>query len=57
MAKYFTDGSSTIGVKSAFVVTDENGKVITFEETKNTCHCLTPALRMPFVFSVSLALS
>jgi ribonuclease HI len=32
--KYFTDGSSTIGVKSAHVVTDETGKVLAFEELK-----------------------
>lgn len=28
MAIYYTDGSSTIGVKSAYCVTDENGKVL-----------------------------
>jgi ribonuclease HI len=37
MAKYFTDGSSTIGVKSAFCVTDENGKIVKFEETWMPC--------------------
>lgn len=31
--KYYTDGSSTIGIKSAYVVADEKGKVIKFEGT------------------------
>ena len=31
--KYYTDGSSTIGVKSAYVVVDENGGVIDYQET------------------------
>jgi ribonuclease HI len=30
--KYYTDGSSTIGVKSAHCVVDENGKVLYYEE-------------------------
>jgi ribonuclease HI len=34
MAKFYTDGSSTIGVKSAYCVTDEKGSVVAFEETK-----------------------
>ena len=33
MARFFTDGSSTISVKSAYVVTDESGKIIEFQET------------------------
>jgi ribonuclease HI len=35
MAKYYTDGSSTIGIKSAYCVTDEKGKVIELVNTKN----------------------
>ena len=31
---FYTDGSSTIGVKSAYCVTDEKGQVIAFEETR-----------------------
>jgi ribonuclease HI len=31
--KYYTDGSSTIGVKSAYCVTDEHGKIMSFQET------------------------
>jgi ribonuclease HI len=34
MAIYYTDGSSTIGVKSAYCVTDENGKIVEMHETK-----------------------
>jgi ribonuclease HI len=33
--KYYTDGSSTIGVKSAYVVVDERGKVVSMFETYN----------------------
>jgi len=33
MAKYFCDGSSTMGVKSAYCVTDEQGKIISLHET------------------------
>jgi len=32
--KYYTDGSSTIGVKSAFIVTDEKGNVLQKTELK-----------------------
>lgn len=31
--RYYTDGSSTIGVKSAHCVTDDKGKVVIFEES------------------------
>ena len=31
--RYYTDGSSTIGVKSAYCVTDENGKVVEYIES------------------------
>jgi len=34
MAKYFTDGSSTIGIKSAYCVTDEKGHVLEIVESK-----------------------
>jgi len=37
MARYYTDGSSTIGVKSAYVVTDETGKIVEFQETSLYC--------------------
>ena len=30
--KYYTDGSSTIGVKSAYCVTDCDGKIIEYKE-------------------------
>lgn len=32
--KYYTDGSSTIGIKSAHCVTDEMGKILVFQESK-----------------------
>lgn len=31
--KYYTDGSSTIGVKSAYAVVDENGRYVCGEQT------------------------
>lgn len=31
--EYYTDGSSTIGVKSAYCVTDEQGKIVSYQET------------------------
>lgn len=33
--RYYTDGSSTIGVKSAHCVTDNAGKVVKFEESRD----------------------
>jgi ribonuclease HI len=33
MAKYFTDGSSTPGIKSAYCVTDGRGKIVEFKDT------------------------
>jgi ribonuclease HI len=33
MAKFFTDGSSVIGVKSSYCVTDGNGKILDIKET------------------------
>lgn len=31
--RYYTDGSSTIGVKSAHCVTDESGQILIYNET------------------------
>ncbi len=36
MKKFYTDGSSTIGIKSAHCVTDETGKPIYYQEQTNT---------------------
>lgn len=33
MAKYYTDGSSTIGVRSAYCVTDETGEIMELVDT------------------------
>jgi len=37
MARFYTDGSSTIGVKSAYCVTDEKGMVLELETTSLYC--------------------
>lgn len=34
MKKFYTDGSSTIGIKSAHCVTDGTGKILAFKELK-----------------------
>jgi ribonuclease HI len=36
MAKFFSDGSSVIGVSSAHCVTSDDGKILIFEKTENS---------------------
>jgi len=37
MQRYYTDGSSTIVVKSAYIVTDEKGTLLEFGQTMAPC--------------------